>query len=197
MAWTHSKETLAILPLATIVLPQGRMELSIFEQRYIRMVKESLQEKRPFGLCFLKADKDGMHGTPVFPCGTKVHVIDFHALTDGTLGITVEGDAFFNIESLTTEKDHLHVANVELLPPWSTQAEDTAQLQYMLSQRLEEVYATYPEIGDLYDALPSQDLAWLCSRWLELLPLSPEKKHALISSHNPIEIADFISHFFE
>lgn len=197
MAQSHMQQTIAILPLATIVLPQGRMELSIFEQRYIRMVKESLQEKRPFGLCFLKANQEDMDKEPVFPCGTKVHIIDFHALADGTLGITVEGDVFFNVKSMVTEADGLHVAEVKFLPPWPTQLDDTTKLQTLLRQRLEEVYATYPEIGDLYDALPSHDLAWLCSRWLELLPLSPEKKHALISSHNPKEIANFLSRLFE
>ena len=36
-------EQLPIFPLTSQVLPEGRMKLRIFEPRYIRLVKDSLQ----------------------------------------------------------------------------------------------------------------------------------------------------------
>ncbi len=189
--------TVALLPLATSILPGGRMQLSIFEPRYIRMVKESLQHTRHFGLCMLNSDGDKATNNHIYAIGTQVTVIDFASLANGTLGITVAGEELFEIEAITTENDGLRSAKVKQLPPWSNPLAEMKEEQRVLTVRLQEVYDTYPDTNELYFDRHFHDLSWLCGRWLELLPLPLEQKQDLIASHNPAHIATYICSLFE
>ncbi|MCO4320889.1 LON peptidase substrate-binding domain-containing protein [Aliidiomarina quisquiliarum] len=189
--------TVALLPLETIILPGGRMQLSIFEPRYIRMVKESLQHTRNFGLGMLNSNGNKASNQHIYALGTQVQVVDFKSLANGTLGITVAGKELFEIETITTEHDGLRSAKVKLLSPWFSPFAEVSSEQATLAERLQEVYDTYPDIGELYPEKHYHDASWLCARWLELLPLSAEQKHALIASHNPVHIARYICSLFE
>lgn len=173
------------------------MQLSIFEPRYIRMVKESLQHARHFGICMLNSDGDKAANQHIYAIGTQVEVIDFESLANGTLGITVAGKELFEIETITTESDGLRTATAKQLPPWVNQFETMKAEQATLTARLQEVYDTYPDIGELHVKKHFDDVSWLCARWLELLPLPSAQKHALIASHNPAHIARYICSLFE
>jgi len=188
---------LALLPLSANVFPGGRMQLRIFEPRYIRMVKESLQEARGFAICMLNPKGDTAGNQHIFPIGTAVSIIDFESLADGTLGITVAGSNLVEIKSITAESDGLKTAQAILLTPWSSHITKTDIEKAVLSDRLREVYAAYPDVAELYKETYFDDIGWLCARWLELLPLEPDVKQNLLASHSPRKISNYIYKLFE
>ena len=101
MQYTQTKpQQLGLFPLTSNVLPGGRMRLRIFEPRYLRMVKESLSQNSGFILCMLNPLGNIEKNEHIYKVGTHVHVVDFESLTDGMLGITIEGDSLVEISEI-------------------------------------------------------------------------------------------------
>lgn len=193
---TPFKETaIALFPLTSHVLPGGRIKLRIFEQRYIRMVKESLARQQGFGICMLDPKGHPDNNSHILPIGTLVNVIDFESLSDGMLGITVAGEQLFEIKSVDTEKDGLHRGQVVLREEWSSSPISDEDI--LLRQRLQEVFEAYPEISQMYPEKRFDDEPWIYQRWLEILPLEPEKKQELLANQQTQPIKDFIRQLVE
>lgn len=188
-------QQLPLFPLTAHLLPGGRMKLRIFEPRYLRMVKESFANNSGFGLCMLNPNGNVQQNEHIYSTGTHVRIIDFEALDDGMLGITIEGGELFDINSIRTEQDGLRVGTIEWQSPW--QAPACEQEIPALVARLEEVFETYPELAELYPEKHYDDIRWLCGRWLELLPLDPQVKQDLIASHCPKKISQYICTLFD
>ena len=80
---------LALFPLSSFILPDGKMRLRVFEKRYIRLVKESGLGKRSFAMALLNPFVSQQHRDRILPLATEVVIEDFEQLPDGLLGITV------------------------------------------------------------------------------------------------------------
>lgn len=166
--------TIALFPLNTLLLPQGRMRLRLFEPRYLRLMKEASSGVRPFAMASLNPLVNQHHADRICPEVTLVSIIDFEQLPDGLLGITVEGTGRYKIVKRWQEEDLLHVAELAPLPFWS--AQNTTTQQQVLWHKLQLVFKQYPELAALYPQAEPNDLCWLVSRWMELLPLTPHLK---------------------
>ncbi len=186
---------IALFPLTSHVLPGGRLQLRIFEQRYIRMVKEALTAQSGFGICMLNPKGKTEDNTHILPIGTLVHVVDFESLPDGILGITVAGEQLFEIQGIDTAKDGLRSGDVTLREHWPTSAISDEDI--LLRQRLQEVFDAYPELSQLYPEKKFDDEPWICQRWLEILPLEPQKKQELLSSKHTQPVKEFIRQLVE
>lgn len=183
-------EQLPIFPLTSQVLPEGRMKLRIFEPRYIRLVKDSLQNDAEFVIAMFDNDKSPSEDDYIPPYGTSVKIIDFEPRDDGLLGITVEGQNRVRILGHWLESDNLRVGNVEYLPPWpQAKLPETCK---NLMEKLQEAYETYPELSELLPSLNYERLDWLCSRWLEILPLDTETKQTLIKEENCLKTKEYL-----
>ncbi|ELV8623520.1 hypothetical protein ATY35_02910 [Vibrio cidicii] len=161
---------LMLFPLSSTVLPSGKMKLRIFEPRYKRMVKTCCEHNMTFGMCLV--DRSAGRST-LSQCGTEVKIIDFDVLPDGLLGITVQGVQRFTIEQIALEEDGLRLATVQPLLPWP-QTELPDQESY-LGKQLEQIYAQFPQLGELYPQRLYTDANWVTQRWLEILPLSVQQ----------------------
>ncbi|KKL02255.1 peptidase S16 [Rheinheimera mesophila] len=164
---------IALFPLNTLLLPEGRMRLRLFEPRYLRMMKEASSGKRPFAMASLNPLVSQHHPDRICPEVTLVSIVDFEQLPDGLLGITVEGTGRYQIVKRWQEPDKLHVAELAPIPFWSAQ---NATAEQQLWQKLQLVFKQYPELARLYPEPDHQNLCWLVSRWMELLPLTPHLK---------------------
>lgn len=165
---------IALFPLNTLLLPQGKMRLRLFEPRYLRMMKEASSGQRPFAMASLNTLVSQHHADRICPEVTLVSIIDFEQLPDGLLGITVQGLSRHQILTRWQEHDQLHVAELAAMPFWNAQncTADHQQLWY----KLQQVFRQYPELEKLYPDPEHQNLCWLVSRWMELLPLTPHLK---------------------
>ncbi|MCC5879045.1 MAG: LON peptidase substrate-binding domain-containing protein [Idiomarina sp.] len=187
--------SIALFPLTSHVLPGGRLQLRIFEQRYIRMVKEALSAQKGFGICMLNPHGRTENNSHILPIGTLVNVVDFESLPDGMLGITVAGEQLFEIHDIDTAKDGLRTGRVTLREQWSTNSLSDEDI--LLRQRLQEVFEAYPELSELYPEKKFDDEPWICQRWLEILPLEPQKKQELLASEHTKPVKEFIRQLVE
>jgi Lon protease-like protein len=58
--------------------------------------------------------------------------------------------------------------------------------------RLREVFEQYPELDELYPDKQFDDAAWLCQRWLEILPMPIYEKQMLIAKQNSEAARQFL-----
>ena len=170
---------IALFPLSAHLLPGGRLSLRIFEQRYLRMVKQSFSDNSGFVVCMLNAQGDKARNQHIYPIGTYCHIVDFEALHDGLLGITVEAQYCVTLDKVETQPDGLRVARYTPSTAWP-QPELTPGYNLM-RLRLQELFDKYPEIKGLYEEPKFDDALWVVYRWLELLPVNAEKKRSLLA----------------
>lgn len=187
--------TIALFPLTSHVLPGGRLQLRVFEQRYIRMIKEALSAQQGFGVCMLNPYGQLENNTHILPIGTLVDIVDFESQSDGMLSFTIAGDQLFEIHQIHTARDGLHIGHVSLREQWPTSPLSDEDI--LLRQRLQEVFDAYPELAELYPEKRFDDEPWICQRWLEILPLEPEKKQELLASNHTTPVKEFIRHLVE
>lgn len=165
------------------------MSLRIFEQRYIRMVKDACRQQAGFVICMLNAQGNKERNQHIYPLGTYCRVIDFEPRAEGLLGITVAGDYCVSISDIATENDGLRVALCRQTSPWQQQS---MQVEETMHRRLKELFAHYPEINRLYAEPRFDDPLWVVYRWLELLPVNAEQKQQLLQQQDCTNAMSFV-----
>ncbi|ENM5934382.1 LON peptidase substrate-binding domain-containing protein [Vibrio mimicus] len=174
-------EEIMLFPLSSVVLPEGKMKLRIFEPRYQRMVAQCSKMGRGFGLCLFES-KSNKNASELSEFGTLVKIVDFETLSDGLLGITVVGMRRFEILKVRVEYDGLRIATVQWLPDWPSH--ELLDRERFLGEQLQEVYQQFPQIGELHSLCFFDDASWVCQRWLELLPLTNAQFDVLVGQRD-------------
>ncbi|WP_392339823.1 LON peptidase substrate-binding domain-containing protein [Moritella marina] len=171
--------SLALLPLTSHILPNGRLPIRIVEERYIRMIIDSAKTMSGFGVVMIDPSQVGPFGH-ISTIGTHVEIIDFYTLDDGFLGINVEGQQRFIIDAITTEPDGLKMAKVHYITNWPDQIVNANEAY--LAEKLEGLYQQHADINQLYTLKDMTNISWVSQRWIELLPLSVSEKQMLLES---------------
>jgi Lon protease-like protein len=94
----------------------GRLDLRIFERRYLDMVGECGRKGSGFGVCLILQGREA--GEPALPAavGTVAQITDFYTLPDGLLGIAAEGGARFQVTSTRVRDNGLVHGEVRFWP---------------------------------------------------------------------------------
>ena len=173
---------LPLFPLASALLPGGRVALRLFEPRYLDMVSDCMRRDSGFGICLIR--DGGEAGEPAMPfgVGTEARIVDWDRQPDGLLGITAEGVRKIRVHDLDVQPDNLVIARVEPLPPEPAEPvpADCRNLVGVLRQILDQLD---PVIR--YDHPRWDDASWVGSRLTELLPLPPRVRQYLVELDNP------------
>ena len=99
---------LPLFPLDLVLLPYESLPLHIFEPRYKKMVKNSIEQGKPFGIILKQGDE-------VFRKGCSVEVSKvFKEYQNGEYDILVKGTAPFDVISTKKEGDTI-IGKVEYL----------------------------------------------------------------------------------
>ncbi|MFV1466664.1 LON peptidase substrate-binding domain-containing protein [Idiomarina sp. HB] len=183
-------QQLPLFPLTAHIMPGGRMKLKVFEPRYTRLVKECLQNDSEFVVAMFNNEHAATSADYLLPYATTVKIIDFEPRDDGLLGITVEGKNRVRIDEHWSESDKLRFGKVEYLENWPELALDATSNK--LKTRLQEAFETYPELSELLPDLGYENLDWICSRWLEILPLDVYTKQELIRCENCLKAKEYL-----
>lgn len=80
---------LPIFPLSTVLLPDGQLELKVFESRYRAMLADCLKYKIPFGVVFCEdesSDAGALRGV-----GCLADIVDCKPYGDGGTLLTIRG----------------------------------------------------------------------------------------------------------
>ncbi|SEG55717.1 LON peptidase substrate-binding domain-containing protein [Vibrio hangzhouensis] len=182
-----------LFPLRSVVLPEGKMRLRIFEPRYKRMVTECLKNESGFGVCLISGEAGAVPNN-VSSVGTFVSIVDFETLEDGMLGITVSGIRKFHILHVDADTDGLRNAEVAWMESWPPS--EFSDEEQFLGERLQDVYKKFPQIGDLYQHRFFDDASWVAQRWLEVLPLDCNHFEHLISQDDCSTTLAFLEEAF-
>ncbi len=174
---------IALFPLSSVLMPQARIPLQIFEQRYLDLVARCMRDNEGFGVVLLKQGSEVSGGSLDVPnvseMGTYASIVDWDQLPNGLLGITIEGRQRFAIESTWREADGLIKAKVSLQPP---QESVPLPKQYASLADVLGGLIRHPQVSQLN--LPvSLDDGWAVGYQLgQLLPLNESIKYALLGA---------------
>ncbi|WP_162045699.1 LON peptidase substrate-binding domain-containing protein [Vibrio taketomensis] len=185
---------LMLFPLSTVVLPEGKMRLRIFEPRYKRLVKQASLGDGTFAICLFERDESNQVGG-LSTSGSQVKIVDFETLEDGLLGITVVGIRRLSIRRMRVEPDGLRFAKVDWLPSWDVSS--LSDENNYISEQLQRVYAKFPQVGQLYDQCFFDDASWVTQRWLELLPVNMAQFDYLMRQPDCREALHFLTSAIE
>jgi hypothetical protein len=168
---------LPLFPLATVLFPGGKLELRIFEPRYLSMVSRCLTQRSPFGVVAIKQGSE-VGAAETFAVGTLAEIVDWRQEPDGLLGLTVNGRGTFAVERVQRAADGLYVGQVrpDEAAAAAPLAPQHAPLAALLRKLLERGGAERPS-PVAYD-----DAHWVGYRLAELLPLPVAERQSLLET---------------
>lgn len=175
---------LPLFPLSTVLFPGGRLELRIFERRYLDMVRDCMRAGGGFGVCVIVRGREA--GEPAIPAayGTLARITDFSTLPDGLLGIVAEGTRAFHVERTRVRDTGLVIGDVALreadapmpVPP------EFGVLATILERLAEQLGG---ELGAA-DRARFDDAGWVGYRLAEALPLTLEERQCVLQTADPV-----------
>jgi Lon protease-like protein len=169
---------LPLFPLSTVLFPGGRLDLRVFERRYLDLVRDCTRSGSGFGVCLIVRGREA--GAPATPAafGTVARIVDFATLPDGLLGIVTRGHERFHVERTRVRDNGLVIGHVELLPDDPVQPVPPEYgLLAQIVQRLADQIG-----GELAQAEQARfdDSAWVAWRLAEILPLEMDERQQLL-----------------
>ncbi len=185
------RQDIALFPLRVVMFPGSKLDLQIFERRYLDLVSHCMRNDVGFGVCLLRegeevireASKQTIHRT-----GTYVKIVDWDQLDNGLLGIKVQGQAKFRIhdcwqadsgvlegEVEFSEQDCLGQEAIPL-------SEDLAALVDLLQSLESHPLVEQQNLQVDYDNL--WELGW---RLGDLIPVEVEQRQELLEQDDPWE----------
>lgn len=197
MAGRSPRAELPLFPLSTVLYPGGRLELRIFEPRYLDLVRECTRDDRGFGVCLILAGRET--GEPALPAavGTLARIVDFHHGAGGLLGIVAEGGRRFRVRRTRVRADGQLRGEVEWWPeePHVPVPVELVLLQTIAERLVEAMAPQWKHVPrERYD-----DARWLGFRLAELLPLSGDERQRLLELADPLqrlaELRDILPRF--
>ncbi len=175
------REDLPIFPLRTILFPDSKLPLRIFEPRYIDMVSRSMREDSEFGIILSRESTDPkMFET--YDTGTLAKIIDWDQGGDGLLGITTLGTQKFRLKELNKQEDGLNIGSIERIEKEGDYKplKEFTHLVELLQAILEDVNI-YDDNEKNFDSA-----SWISYRFAEILPLRIEDKQKCLEIDDPI-----------
>jgi uncharacterized protein len=173
---------LPLFPLQTVLLPEGRLALRVFEPRYLDMVARCLRGENRFGVVAIREGAE-VGAATTYEQGTTAEIVDWHQEQAGVLGILGLGREPFRIVDTRREADGLYVGEVAVLEPPPSQPLPAAHASLKdLLRRLIEALPLYRGVDPAFD-----DAAWVGGRLIELLPLTLAFKQHLLETQDVLE----------
>jgi Lon protease-like protein len=172
---------LVLFPLSGVLLPFGRVPLQIFEQRYLDLVRDSMKSGSPFGVVWIRRGEEVAQRGQAVPelgdYGTCARIVDWDQLSNGLLGITIEGGERFDLQETHTRSNGLVVGQVELHQPIvpAPLSEDCLSLVDVL-RSLE----THPHVQRMNLRVDYNDAWQVCYTLVQLLPMEESLKYELL-----------------
>jgi hypothetical protein len=124
------EKNLPLFPLQTVVFPQSRLPLSIFEPRYVEMIERCLNEDLAFGVVLIKEGSEVGEPAVPYQIGTIVRIVDVARLDDGRMNLIAAGITRFKISEFFADLPYM-TANVQV---WRDEDVDIAKAEVVRRQ---------------------------------------------------------------
>lgn len=181
-------EALPLFPLNTVLFPDGRLPLRVFEKRYVDMVRNCMRDGTPFGVCLITSGEEvARPGQDTVPeeIGCLAQIVDCNMEQLGVLLIETRGRRRFRVLSHATRDDGLLVAQAEVLPDdvIDCKLELLSECLEALRRIVTSVHSEQPDKSRLPFAEPYlwDDPSWVANRLCELLPVPLKAKQMLMA----------------
>jgi len=180
---------LPLFPLQSVLFPGMRLQLKVFEARYLDLVSRCLREQQPFGVVCLRQGGEvrSAPGSAVRfeTIGVLAQLQEVDAEQAGILQVRCVGGQRFEVADVAQDDSGLWSGVKTLLPPDELLAPDEAFIA--------TVRALANAIGTLERQQGSpfnkpyrfDDAGWVANRWCELLPISLAAKQKLMALDDP------------
>ncbi len=174
---------LPLFPLGQPLFPGIALPLRIFEQRYLKLVRDALRDQSGFAVLPIVSGREVGAPPEVHPWGTLVTIRDWSQRQDGLLGITVAGDRRVRVENIRAQADGLLVADGEIYPPDPPRlvGEAESDLVTLLASLAGRLGLSELAPGD---TLTVADLGW---RLLTLMPFDNRWRFAQLELDDPAQ----------
>ncbi len=173
---------LPLFPLQTVLFPDGRLALRVFEARYLDMVARCLRGENRFGVIAIRQGAE-VGAATTYDFGTSAEIVDWQQESGGMLGIVAAGRTVFRLIATRRERDGLYVGEVawlERLPPQPLPPEHAG-----LAALLERLIEPLPSYRGVPPAL--DDAVWVGGRLIELLPIGLALKQSLLETADAVQ----------
>lgn len=181
-------DALPLFPLNTVLFPDGRLPLRVFEKRYVDMVRNCMRDGAPFGVCLIASGEEvARSGQETVPeeIGCLAQIVDCNMEQLGVLLIETRGRQRFRVLSHATRDDGLMVAQAEVLPAdiIDCKLELLSECLEALRRIVASVHSEQPDKSKLPFAEPYlwDDPSWVANRLCELLPVPLKAKQMLMA----------------
>jgi Lon protease-like protein len=189
-------DELPLFPLATVLFPEGLLELKIFEARYLDLVSRCLRERAPFGVVALRSGSEARGGNddPVqlHDVGTLATLIDVDSAAAGILLVRCRGGERFRLRAPRQAEDGLWLARVESVAADREVAPAARHAQ--LVDRLREAIGALAAQGVQPFLEPHRldSASWVGNRWCEILGLPLAIRQRLMALADPLARLDAV-----
>lgn len=172
-----------LFPLSSVLLPYGQLPLQIFEQRYLDLVRSCMKSDTGFGVVWIRRGSEvvGTTGSKLElgDYGTYAKIVDWDQLSNGLLGITIEGRQVFSIDQTRTSASSAIFAQASfldapveapLLPQWDSLVDVLRGLE------------THPHVQRMNLKIDYDDAWQVGYSLIQLLPLEEQVKYELLGA---------------
>ncbi len=175
-------ERLPLFLLNTVLFPEQRLPLRVFEARYMDMVTDSLKTEQPFGIVQIRSGSEVGDAAEPEDVGTLAYIEGWEMNEPGVLHILVRAGQRFAIDRVD-RRSKLVVADVKL---WDDEPavkipEEHAQMADFIRRIIQEFDAH--RIAEPYRF---EDASWVGMRLAQLLPVEPVLKQRWLELRDPL-----------
>ncbi|NRR29721.1 LON peptidase substrate-binding domain-containing protein [Oxalobacteraceae bacterium] len=184
---------ISLFPLNTILFPDGRLFLQVFEVRYLDLVKKCIANGEEFGVVTLLQGSELRipdRSETLSNVGTMARILDWSSPQTGLMQISCIGTNRFEIKSAEQLKHGLWVAEVEMLAddmavPVPFEQQDVANALGALIRSFQKKQISTARMP-LAPPYRLEEAGWVSNRWCELLRLDLQEKQRLLRQDNPV-----------
>ncbi|TWI69591.1 hypothetical protein IP91_00661 [Pseudoduganella lurida] len=182
-----------LFPLNTVLFPDGRLDLQVFEVRYLDMMKKCIAESGEFGVVALaqgdEVRKPGQQEA-IVTVGTLARVVDWTAPLPGLMQVTCLGTQRFRVLEAQQMPHGLWMGEIERLPDDMTVTvpDDQQEVADALGALIRSLQQRGLPVAQMPMAAPYRldESGWVANRWCELLDLDLGQKQLLLAQENPV-----------
>ena len=172
-----------LFPLSSVLVPNGRMPLQIFERRYLDLVRDCMRDNTGFGVIWIRRGPEVAADTAGEPelgdYGTYARIVDWDQLPNGLLGITIEGAERFELGRSHRADSGLMMGEVEMHPVPEPEPVLDAWQSLVSVLRSLEGHPHVQRMGLSVDYNNAWDVAYTL---VQLLPLEEQVKYELLGA---------------
>ena len=173
-----------LFPLTTPLFPGLKLDLQLFEQRYLKMFRDCMRSDSGFTVCPIREGAEVGESVRIHEIGVQARIIDWNQLPNGLLGIQVLGESRVAISNYAMDDSGLMRGDLQLkddevdcpIPDWAAAMCDL----YLDLGAHPQVAARLPEL----ETLGASGLGWGLA---QILPMSDAERLSHLQSTDALQ----------